>query len=89
MNIPDNCLLKFEASWCMPCQVLKPVLEKVKESTGVEVVSIDIDDAPELATRYGVRGVPTVFAIKDAAPVKMLVGAKKESDYIEMAELVK
>jgi thioredoxin 1 len=89
MNIPDNCLLKFEAEWCMPCKALKPVLESVAVSTGVQVLSVDIDAHQELATKFGIRGVPTVFAIKEGSPVKMLVGAKQEADYIEMAELVK
>jgi len=89
MEIPDNCLLKFEASWCTPCKVIKPVLEKVSEDTGVEVISLDIDDHSELATQFNIRGVPTVIAIKNGAPFRILVGAKKEADYIEVAEIVK
>lgn len=89
MEIPDNCLLKFEASWCVPCKMIKPVLESVSNSTGVQVVSVDIDENQALATQFGIRGVPAVFAIKDGAPVKLLVGAKSESEYQEMAALVK
>ena len=89
MQIPDNCLLKFEASWCVPCKMIKPVLESVSNSTGVQVVSVDIDENQALATQFGIRGVPAVFAIKDGAPVKLLVGAKSESEYQEMAVLVK
>ena len=89
MQIPDNCLLKFEASWCMPCKMIKPTLESVQSSTGVQVVSVDVDDHQELATKFGVRGVPAVFAIKDGAPVGTLVGAKSETHYEQLASLVK
>lgn len=89
MEIPDNCLLKFEASWCVPCKMIKPTLESVQSSTGVQVVSVDIDENQELATQFGIRGVPAVFAIKDGAPVKLLVGAKSQTDYEQLASLVK
>lgn len=88
-EIPENCILKFGATWCAPCIAVKPVLESVEASTGVTVVDVDIDESPELAQTFGVRAVPTVFAVKNGQPVKMMVGAKDKNTYLEMAILLK
>ena len=85
-KLPDTCLIKFGATWCAPCRAVKPVLEKVESSTGVTIVDIDIDENSELAEQFGVRSVPTVFAIKNGQPVGMIVGAKGESVYNELVE---
>jgi thioredoxin 1 len=57
-------LVDFTASWCGPCKVLAPIVDKIaSESEGkYKVVKVDIDEAPTLAARYGIRGVPTVVA---------------------------
>lgn len=88
-EIPENCILKFGATWCAPCRAVKPTLESVEAATGVTVVDVDIDESPELAQTFGVRAVPTVFAVKNGQPVKMMVGAKDKNTYLEMVELLK
>lgn len=88
-DIPPSCLLKFGAEWCAPCRAIKPVLDRVASSTGVTIVDVDIDESPELVETFGVRGVPTVFAIKDGKTVDMIVGAVGESKFLEMAQKTK
>ncbi len=53
-------LVDFFAQWCGPCQLLKPVLEKLSQEYGVGLAKVDIDHSPELANAYGVEGVPDV-----------------------------
>ena len=53
-------LLVFSASWCQPCQRLKPAVVEI-EATGVKVTRVDIDQHPDLARKYGVTSVPTMF----------------------------
>jgi len=65
-------ILKFEASWCVPCQMISKNLEG--EDLGVELVKIDIDENHELAEQYNIRGVPTLVYIKNDKPVSTKVG---------------
>src|SRR5690349_17729899 len=74
-------LLDFTATWCSPCRALTPILHKIAaEGAGrIKVVAVDGDDNPELATRLGVRGFPTIIAFVDGKEVARQVGlASKE-----------
>jgi putative thioredoxin len=53
-------VVDFYAHWCGPCQLLKPILEKLTQEYDITLAKVDIDDSPTLATRYGVSGVPDV-----------------------------
>jgi putative thioredoxin len=67
------------ASWCGPCKVLGPILEKVvDDSPGVELVKIDVDANPRAASAFQVQSIPAVFAIKDRKVVDSFIGALPE-----------
>ena len=68
------------ASWCGPCRVLGPILEKVVGATdGVELVKIDVDANPRSAATFQVQSIPAVYAIRDRKVVDSFVGALPES----------
>jgi thioredoxin 1 len=69
-------LIKFTSQHCPPCKALAPIVERIAdESLGrCHVFSVDVDEAPRLATRYGIRAVPTLLAFKNGAPKGQLVG---------------
>ena len=75
-------LVDFWASWCMPCQVLKPVLEKIeKEYDGKFVLAkADVDSARETAQKYGVMSIPSVKLFKKGKVVDEFVGAIPEQE---------
>jgi len=74
-------VMKFGAEWCAPCKLLKPIWNKLEaELDDVEFVTVDIDDDPELATKYSVSAVPTILFVKDGAVVDSLIGLHKESN---------
>lgn len=62
VNSDRPVLVDFFATWCGPCQMLMPVLKQVKDSLGdrVTIIKIDVDKNQELASRFKVRGVPTL-----------------------------
>ena len=65
-------LVKFITSRCSPCKVLASIIDN--NPLSIPVVEVDIDEDPELATKYKVRGVPTLIVVEDGEEVKRKVG---------------
>ena len=73
-------LVDFFATWCGPCKMLAPVLEKVADKhPDVKVVKVDVDQANALASSYGVMGVPTILVFKNGEIVNKAVGYRNEA----------
>jgi thioredoxin 1 len=72
--------LLFSASWCGPCQTLKPVMEQVSKT--IPVTKIDVDTDAQTVSDYGVRSVPTVVLIKGGREVKRFTGVQSLNTYL-------
>ena len=74
-------LVDFWAEWCGPCKMIAPVLDELAtEQAGQAVVAkVNIDDAPELAARFGITSIPTLIVFKNGQPVKTLRGVQSKS----------
>jgi len=72
-------VVDFWADWCGPCKVLAPVLERaVEERDGqLALVKVDVDANPDVADRYGIRGIPNVKAFRNGHVVSEFVGAQR------------
>jgi putative thioredoxin len=70
-------VVDFWAAWCGPCRMLGPALEAetAKREDRLALVKLDVDAEPEIAARYGIRGIPTVAVFRDGKPVTGFVGA--------------
>ena len=70
-------LVDFTATWCGPCKQIAPLIDQLAdEYVGkVKVVKLDIDEAPNTAVKFGVRGVPTIIVFKGGEAVARQMGA--------------
>lgn len=77
-NIPV--LVDFNATWCGPCKMLAPTIEKLSaEYAGkVKVVSLDIDEAGDIAGRYSVMSIPTLIVFKNGELFNRSMGLQPE-----------
>jgi thioredoxin 1 len=75
-------LMDFYATWCGPCQTMMPVLEKFKEERGekVKIIKIDVDKNQQLASRFGIRGVPHFMCYQDGEMLWRQGGAMSLAD---------
>ncbi len=85
-QMPDNgklTVIDFNATWCGPCKRFAPTFEDVAEeyATQANFVSVDVDKFPELATKYGVQGIPNVTFIKPDGSYDSAVGLDQLADF--------
>ncbi|MBD1807933.1 thioredoxin [Microcoleus sp. FACHB-SPT15] len=69
-------LVDFYATWCGPCQMMSPILENVNTQLKgrLQVVKIDTDKYPHLASQYQIHALPTLVLFKNAQPVERIEG---------------
>lgn len=81
-------IVDFFASWCGPCKMLAPVLEKVKEKFegSLEIIKVDIDKSPDLAGKYNVMSVPTLMFFSSGELVRREVGFLPEEKIFKIIE---
>ncbi|MBM0743447.1 tetratricopeptide repeat protein [Phormidium sp. CLA17] len=73
-------IVDFFAPWCGPCQIIKPMLEKLVQEYDFVLAKVDIDENPDLAQTYGVQGIPDVRIVADGKVNQGFVGALPESE---------
>jgi thioredoxin 1 len=88
VSSPIPVLVDFTATWCGPCKMLAPIVEKIAdENVGkYKVAKLDIDDAPKVTQRFGVRSVPTVLVFKGGSKAGQHVGVTNKETLIKMLE---
>ncbi len=82
-------LVDFSASWCGPCKVMKPVLDKVAQEyqdRGAAVGIVDVDEQPALTSQFRISAVPTLVFFKDGKAAGILQGAVERATVTEQLE---
>lgn len=77
-------IVKFSATWCTPCRIMEPMIERVGKQfeDKAKVISIDVEDEPDLATKYKIRNIPTILYFKNGEIKDKSVGSITESDFV-------
>ena len=75
-------IIKFSASWCAPCKSIAPIYKQYSDnprcSQSIVFIEVDIDEAPKIAEKFGISGMPTFKAIKKSKVIDDFSGASKE-----------
>ena len=82
-------LVDFWAEWCGPCKLIAPILDEIaaEQEGSLAVAKLNVDEAPDVARRFGVMSIPTMILFDGGEPAKRMVGAKpKEALLGELAE---
>ena len=81
-------LLDFWATWCMPCQMLSPVIDQIAdEQPSIKVGKVNVDEEPELAASFGVMSIPTLVVMKDGKPAAKTMGVQPKASVLKLLGL--
>ncbi|MGN0832352.1 MAG: thioredoxin [Kiritimatiellia bacterium] len=75
-------LVDFSATWCGPCQLLAPIVAEIarEQAEVLKVGKLDVDEAPELAARYGIASIPALLLFKRGEVVATTVGYRSKAE---------
>jgi thioredoxin 1 len=75
-------LVDFWAEWCGPCKMIAPVLDELAEEKAgqIKIGKVNVDDNQDLATRFGIRAIPTLLLFKGGQVKEQIVGMTGKKD---------
>ncbi|MFA9424063.1 MAG: thioredoxin [Sedimentibacter sp.] len=81
-------LVDFWATWCAPCRMIAPVIEKLADQYEgkIAVAKVDVDENQELSIRYGIQSIPTVVLFKDGKIEAKEIGVKPLNSFTKMLD---
>ena len=81
-------VVDFKAEWCQPCQVLLPIIEEliISYKDRATIIKVDVDNQSEIASKFGIRSIPTILFFKNGEIVDKKVGMSSKSQLEEMIE---
>lgn len=83
LNDNGTVLVDFYADWCGPCKMMAPIIDEIAdECPDIGVFKVNVNENPDLATKYGVVSIPTLITFKAGKETAKLVGYKPKQDIL-------
>ena len=87
MDSEKTVLLDFWATWCAPCRMVVPIIEEIAgERPDIKVGKINVDEQPELASKFGIMSIPTLVVMKNGKIVQQVSGVRPKNAILEMLQ---
>ena len=87
MDSEKTVLLDFWAPWCAPCRMVAPIIEEITgERPDIKVGKINVDEQPELASKFGIMSIPTLVVMKNGKIVQQVSGVRPKNAILEMLQ---
>ena len=87
MDSEKTVLLDFWAPWCVPCRMVVPIIEEIAgERPDIKVGKINVDEQPELTSKFGIMSIPTLVVMKNGKIVQQVSGVRPKNAILEMLQ---
>lgn len=81
-------LVDFWAAWCGPCKMVEPIVDELATDYEgkITVGKLNIDEEPEISSKFGVMSIPTLLLFKDGQPVETVIGVQPKPALVAMID---
>lgn len=85
MQSDKTVLIDFWAEWCGPCRMMSPVIDEVAETlSDVKVCKVNVDEASDLASMFGIESIPALVVIKNGQTVNKSIGLISKEQVLQL-----
>ena len=83
-TIKNKILVDFNAKWCGPCRMMKPILEEIEKEKNITIAEVDIDENEDLALQYNINSIPCLILFENGIEKTRSIGLKEKETIIEL-----
>lgn len=86
LNFEGTVIVDFYGTWCMPCKVIAPIVEKVASENNFKLAKVDVDENEELIKKFKIMSVPTLIIFKNGQQINTVTGVVSENRILELTK---